>query len=109
MLMWRVVDWEGEVLDVLVQKLRGKEAAVKVLDCIDRYRPGRLRNNNRVENSHLPVRRRARTMQRLKSQGQDQRFASTHSATYNAFNTQRHVVSRNTLRKFRTAASAAQE
>jgi transposase-like protein len=45
-------------------------------------------------------------MQRFKSQGHAQRFVSTHSAIYNAFNLQRHLVSRKTLRTFRTAALA---
>ena len=42
-------------------------------------------------------------MQRFKSQGQAQRFVSTHSAIYNTFNLQRHLVSRKTLRAFRVA------
>ena len=42
-------------------------------------------------------------MQRFKSQGQAQRFVSTHSAIYNTFNLQRHLVSRKTLRTFRAA------
>ena len=135
MFMWRAVDKEGEVLDVLVQKRRNKAAALKLLrkllknqgatpdsivtdglksypaamkllGCIGRHQPGRLRDNNRVENSHLPVRRRERKMQRFKSQGQAQRFVSTHSAIYNTFNIQRHLVSRNTMRQFRSAAMA---
>ena len=133
MYMWRAVDKEGEVLDVLVQKRRNKDAALtllrkllksqgaapkaivtdglksypaamKVLDCIDRHQPGRLQENNRVENSHLPVRRRERKMQRFKSQGQAQRFVSTHSAIYNTFNIERHLISRKTMRRFRTSA-----
>lgn len=43
-------------------------------------------------------------MQRFKSQGQAQRFTSTHSAIYNTFNLQRHLVSRNTMRTFLSAA-----
>ena len=133
MFMWRAVDSEGEVLDVLVQKRRNKAAALKLLrkllrnqgtnpqkiitdglrsykaamrelGCLDRHRPGRLRDNNRAENSHLPVRRRERKMQRFKSQGHAQRFVSTHSAIYNTFNIQRHLISRNTMRRFRTSA-----
>jgi transposase-like protein len=133
MFMWRAVDSEGEVRDTLVQKRRNKAAALKLLrkliknqgampdaivtdglasyqaamrdlGCKDRHRPGRLRDNNRVENSHLPVRRRERKMQRFKSQGQAQRFVATHSAIYNSFNIQRHLVSRNTMRQFRTSA-----
>ena len=79
-----------------------------------RHRPGQLRDNNRAENSHLSVRRRERKMQRFKSQGQAQRFVSTHGAIYNLFNVQRHLISRSTLRTFRAngmdgwmAASAA--
>lgn len=135
MFMWRAVDKEGEVLDVLVQKRRNKaaalkllrkllknqgcvpdeivtdglasyRAAMKVLGCHHRHKPGRLRDNNRVENAHLPVRRRERKMQRFKSQGQAQRFVSTHSAIYNTFNLQRHLVSRKTMRTFRAAAMA---
>ncbi len=135
MYMWRAVDRKGEVLDMLVQKRRNKaaalkllrkllksqglvpekivtdglasyRAALKVLKCQNRHQPGRLRDNNRVENSHLPVRRRERKMQRFKSQGQAQRFVSTHSAVYNIFNLQRHLVSRKTLRTFRATALA---
>lgn len=135
MWMWRAVDKEGEVLDVLVQKRRNKAAALKLLrkllknqgikpalivtdglasyraamrelGCLDHHRPGRLRDNNRAENSHLPVRRRERKMQRFKSQGQAQRFVSTHSAIYNTFSIQRHLTSRKTMRKFRTTAFA---
>ncbi len=40
-------------------------------------------------------------MQLFKSQGQAQRLISTHSAIYNTFNTERHLVSRKTLRTYR--------
>ena len=40
-------------------------------------------------------------MQRFKSPGSDQRFVSMHSAIYNTFNVQRHLISRRTLRIFR--------
>ena len=133
MFMWRAVDREGEVLDMLVQKRRNKaaalkllrkllknqgclpdeivtdglasyQAAMKILGCLRRHKPGRLRDNNRVENSHLPVRRRERKMQRFKSQGQAQRFVSTHSAIYNTFNIEHHLISRNNMRRLRTSA-----
>ena len=135
MFMWRAVDKEGEVLDLLVQKRRNEAVALKLLrkllknqgfvpsqivtdglrsypaalrdiGCLSRHRPGGLRENNRVENSHLPIRRRERKMQRFKSQGQAQRFVSTYSAIYNTFNLQRHLISRKTMRIFRTAAMA---
>ena len=127
------LDSEGKVLDMLVQKRRNKAAALKLLrklrknqsfvpewfvtdgltshravvKCQSQHKLGRLRDNNCVENSHLPVRRRERKMQRFKSQGQAHRFVSTHSAIYNTFNLQHYLVSRKTLRTFQAAALAA--
>ena len=43
-------------------------------------------------------------MQRFKSQGSAQLFLSTHAAIYNAFNVQRHLISRSTMRLLRGAA-----
>ena len=45
-------------------------------------------------------------MQRFKSPGSAQRFVSVHSAVYNTFNVQRHLISRCTLRAFRAEAMA---
>ncbi len=53
-----------------------------------------LRANNRAENSHQPVRRRERKLQMFKSPGSAQRFLSIHSATYNTFYHQRHLLKR---------------
>jgi transposase-like protein len=133
MWLWRAVDDEGEVLDVLVQKRRhtgaasrllrkllknqgshpqiivtdklaSYQAAVRVLGCSDRHRPGRMLTNNRAENSHLAIRRRERKQQKFKSQCSAQRFLATHAAVYNTFNIQRHLIRRSTLRLFRTEA-----
>ena len=79
---------------------------MKIMGRREKLYPGQLRDNNRIENLHLPVRRRERKMQRFKSQGQAQRFVSTHSAIYNSFAVQRHLVSRKTMRSFRAAAFA---
>ena len=136
MYLWRAVDDEGEVLDVLVQKRRNKAAALKLLRKLlkrqglppeaivtdgsgsyraaakslglsDRHRPSGMRDNNRVENSHLAIRRRERKQQKFKSQGSAQRFLANHAAVYNTFNLQQHLVSRPTLRFLRTQADEA--
>jgi putative transposase len=135
MYLWRAVDSEGEVLDFLVQPKRDKAAALRLMrkllkkqgyaprvlvtDKLRSYGCGRrelglrarheqgLRKNNRAENSHQPVRRRERKMQRFKSPGSAQRFLSSHSAVHNTFNVQRHLVSRRTLRLFRAEAMHA--
>jgi len=64
------------------------------------------RKNNRAENSHQPVRRRERKMQRFKSPGSAQPFLAVYSSIYNLFNIQRHLISRNSLRQFRDIATA---
>ena len=82
-------------------------AALRVLGLEDRYRPGRLRENNRAENSHLAIRRRERKQQKFKSQGSAQRFLSSHAAIYNTYNLQPHLISRPGLRTLRAQAHEA--
>ena len=130
--LWRAVDAEGEVLDVLVQSRRNKRAALKLmrkllkkygfvpdklvtddlrsyaaaasdLGIARRHERGQWRNN-RAENSHQPTRRREYKMQGFKCPGSAQRFLSTHAATYNTFNVQRHLISARTHRAFRASA-----
>lgn len=62
------------------------------------------RANNRAENSHQPVRRRERKMQRFKSPGSAQRFLNLYSATYNTFYIQRHLLNRTNFNQYRTEA-----
>jgi transposase-like protein len=130
--MWRAVDSEGEVLEILVQPHRDKAATVRLLrkllrrqgfvpaviitDKLRSYGAALreiafsglleqgLRANNRAENSHQPLRRRERKMQGFKSTKSAQRFVSVHAAVYNTFNVQRHLISRRIPRQFRTAA-----
>jgi putative transposase len=132
MYLWRAVDSEGEVLDILVQRGRDKTAAINqlrkllkrnvphpqviVTDKLQSYGAalrelgftGRhdqgLLANNRAENSHQPLQRRERKMQGFKSARSAQRFVSTHAAVYNTFNVQRHLISRPTLRRVRREA-----
>jgi putative transposase len=130
--LWRAVDAEGEVLDVLVQSKRNKHAALKLMRKLlkkyaivpermvtddfrsygaaaralgieSRHQRGRWKNN-RAENSHQPIRRRERKMQRFKSAGSAQKFLSTHAAVFNTFNVQRHLTSAQTHRTLRAAA-----
>src|SRR5258707_7182589 len=134
MYLWRAVDHEGEVLDMLVQRRRGKRTALRLMRKLlrkQRFVPKLLttdklgsygaafrhihltcpheqglRANNRAENSHQVVRRRERKMQRFKSARSAQRFLSIHAAVHNTFNLQRHLISRSTLRIFRAEPTA---
>jgi transposase-like protein len=82
-------------------------AALDQLDLRHLHRPGRLRENNRVENSHLSIRKRERHMQQFKSKPSAQHFLMVHAAVYNTFNVQRHLVSRATMKVLRNRAHHA--
>lgn len=62
--------------------------------------------NNRVENSHLPFRRRERAMTRFRQMKTLQKFASVHASVHNHFNLERHLVNRQTFKNRRSAALA---
>ena len=131
--LWRAVDHEGEVLESFVTKTRDKKAALKFLRKAMRKngRPDeivtdRLRSygaamkvignaekqvcgrwlNNRVENSHLPFRRRERAMLRFRRIRSLQKFASVHASIYNLFNSERSLYSRPHFKLNRAAALA---
>ena len=63
--------------------------------------------NNRIEGSHVRVRRRERAMQGFRSPGSAQRFLSIHAAVYNHFTTRRHLISADEHRHRRDQAFAA--
>lgn len=80
---------------------------MKMLGLRRHHRPGGMRENNRAENSHRPIRRRERKQQKFKSQGSAQRFLSSHGPIYNTFNLQPHLISRPGLRSLRAKAAVA--
>ena len=90
---------------LVTDKLRSYAAAFRRLRLTCPHEQG-IRRNNRAENSHQPVRRRERKLQRFKSARSAQCFLSMHAAVHNTFNLQRHLVSRATLRIFRAEAAA---
>jgi putative transposase len=115
--LWRAVDQDGLVLDILVQGRRNQDAAerflrrvlegeeqaprVVVTDKLASYQPALKRVlphtehrrhkglNNRAENSHRPVRKRERVLQRFKSPEHAQRFLEPFSALCNHFRPRR--------------------
>ena len=131
--LWRAVDHEGEILESFVTKKRDKSAALQFfkkalkrhgspveivtdglrsypaamtdLGIEDRRQMGRWLNN-RVENSHLPLRRRERVMLRFRQMKTLQKFASVHANVYNHFNSERHLTDRQTYKANRSAALA---
>jgi putative transposase len=131
--LWRAVDHEGEVLESFVTKKRDKSAALAFMKKtlkrhgkpevivtdglrsypaamreqgnLDRREMGRWKNN-RVENSHLPFRRRERAMLRFRQMKSLQQFASVHASVHNHFNQERHLVDRETYKLRRSAALA---
>ena len=130
--LWRAVDEDGDVLDILLQSHRNRRAAVrffrKLLKTQGRI-PRRLITdhlrsyaaacrtvmpsvvhvtdqyaNNRAEVSHQPTRQRERQMRRFKSAAQLQRFASVHGIVQNLFRVSRHILRSAHHRLLRTRA-----
>ena len=118
--LWRAVDQDGDVIDILVQPRRNRRAAEHffrkllkgqgaepVLLVTDKLRsygaahrtvmPSVIHDtsryaNNRAEVSHQPTRQRERQMRRFKSAAQAQRFLSVHGVILNLFRVGRHLL-----------------
>src|SRR5215208_4704707 len=116
--LWRAVDQDGNVLDILVQSRRNQKAAEKffrkllkeyeyvprviitdklasyaaakkkVLRSVEHRQHKRL--NNRAENSHRPTRQRERVRQRFKAPGEAQRFLAAFEPISGHFRRRRH-------------------
>ena len=133
MYLWRAVDGEVEVLDILVQSRRNKKAALKLIrrllkkkgfvpdavvtDKLPSY--GAALKDLALPGAMTLVAGRTTEQRTLicqsdsgndaynvafKSARSAQRFLSTHATVYNTFNVQRHLISRRTLRQFRNHA-----
>ncbi|NVP58475.1 IS6 family transposase [Mycoplana rhizolycopersici] len=130
--LWRAVDQDGFVLDVLVQSRRDAKAAkrlmrkllkgqsrsprVMITDKLGSYgaakrqiMPGVEHRshkalNNRAENSHQPIRRREQIMKRFKSARHLQRFTSMHDPIANLFHIPRHDIPSAHHRELRAVA-----
>ncbi len=118
--LWRAVDQDGHVLDILVQSRRNKIVAKRFFRKLlkgSRYVPrviitDKLKSygaakaeilpgvehrrhkglNNRAENSHQPTRVREKVMRRFKSAGHAQRFLSAFGIISSHFRVRRHLL-----------------
>jgi putative transposase len=119
--LWRAVDQDGHILDILVQRRRDKRAAkrsfrkllkglpyvprVMITDQLKSYGAALRESlpsvehrqhrylNNRAESSHQPTRQRERRMQRFKSAGHAQRFLAAYGPIAHHFRPRRHLCS----------------
>lgn len=111
--LWRAVDQEGYVLDEILQTQRNAKAGQRLLTSLlhkQGAKPARIvtdnlsyyatakrhdmpsvghlthiRLNNRAENSHLPLRKREKVIQKFRSPDRCQLFLSVFSAVRNLF------------------------
>ena len=131
--LWRAVDHEGEVLEVLATKRRDRRvalkflkralkcyrqpgtivtdrfrsygAALKVIGIVTRQECGRWLNN-RAENSHQPFRRREEAMARFRNIKTLQKFAAIHASIHNHFHQDRHLTRRDIFKQNRSVSLA---
>ena len=133
--LWRAVDQDGDVLDILVQrrrnakaakrffrkllkglrfaprkivtdKLRSYGAALRELGLSVEHETGRYRNN-RAENSHQSTRQKERQMRGFKSPGHAERLMSAHGPINDLFRHDRHLMSARSYRELRGRAFGA--
>jgi putative transposase len=118
--LWRAVDEDGDVIDILVQSRRNQRAAARffrtllmsqgreprrlITDKLGSYSAAhrtampsvvhrtRQYENNRSEVSYQPTRHRERQMRRFKSAAHLQRFASVHGVVQNLFRVGPHLL-----------------
>ena len=130
--LWRAVDQDGDVIEILVQRKRNARAAKRffrkllkgqgstpwqlITDKLKSYGAAHrvtmpsVRHstgqyeNNRAEVSHQPTRQRERQMRRFKSAGQAQRFLSVHGVILNFFRFSRHQMRSENYRWLRARA-----
>jgi len=130
--LWRAVDQDGDVIDILVQSRRNRQAAARffrkllkgqgrgplrlITDKLRSYSAAhraalpsvihstRQYENNRAEVSHQPTRQRERQMRRFKSAAHAQRFPSVHGLVQNLFRVGRHLLRAVHHRLLRTRA-----
>lgn len=129
--LWRAVDADDDVLDILAQRRRNAKAAkrsfrrliinfgepsvvitdkllsyIKPIKTLASGADHRAHKglNNRIEGSHRPTRKREKIMGRFKSHLQAQRFLSAHDPIYNFFHTDRYSMSAQNYRQSRETA-----
>ena len=130
--LWRAVDEEGDVIDILVQSRRDRRAAARffrtllkgqgreprrlITDKLHSYAAAHRTvmpsvvhstqqyENNRAERAHQPTRQRERQMRRFKSARHAQRFLSVHGVVLNLFRLGRHLLRAVHHRRLRTRA-----
>ena len=118
--LWRAVDQDGDVIDILVQPRRDRRAAKRFFRKLLKGQGGEPRRlvtdklrshgaahrtvmpsvihdtsryaNNRAEVPHQPTRQRERQIRRFKSAGQAQRFLAVHGVILNLFRVGRHLL-----------------
>ena len=127
--LWRAVDQDGDVIDILVQQRRDRRAAKRffrrlikhqgepiriVSDKLGSYAAARRvvmpdvphdtarYANNRAELSHQPTRQQERSMRKFKSAAQAQRFLTLHGLVGNLFRLGRHLMRASNYRLWRT-------